>query len=364
MLELVPSQVPGRLPQKHMKSNYNYVLKKKKLRWWKGGVFEHPAVLLSVFYAMENKIWNARETFDIPKKKGFYFVADSGGFQSYSKNSFTDPLSVTKWMEMNEVEIGMMLDIPPSHEAGITIDKEFEHKLEYSKRNYEIMADNRERNDWLMYKPIHGWKYEAMDKWYKETEEIPADGMAATPRVLGSSIKTAFILGFAIHKGIKNFHHFYTGPIKSTPVITYAGKYFDHLTFDSANYAIQGVKARSYNIPFYGKNVILGEKVKDNILTELPCFCPICSNTNMDETLTKLGGIFISLHNLWYYIQKVHVLKKLAEDRDLFRSCFKDQKILDAFNLIDAAAEGDFEKACLLQGLTMKRMKNTLMKYK
>ncbi len=365
MFEYFPGSIEAYFYSDKFKTNRRMLYtrkdgKKFKIRWWgKDSLFQHPTMLFSAYFGITVKnSWDLRKNFEIPKKD-FLLMADSGGFQSYSQGYTANPIDILRWMEHNEADIGMMLDVPPSFEESVTITKEFLDKEKQSIRNYEKAVNNRQEDKMLLYKPIQGCSLETMRHWEKATAHIDCQGYACTPKK-PIPLRTAFVLSYAIDRGWENFHHFYGTGKTTVPIFCYAQQFFKKLTFDSSTYYVKATKFREYALPFTsGIHVIqFGRRYKSN-LKILPCYCQVCKQIELKDILKDdmVAGALILLHNFQLFKHELEFLTKLSADKHEYREYIRKyfpKETLDAIKFIDASVDGNFEEECKKRGLTNK----------
>lgn len=323
------------------------VLNEYSLDWWtQSSLFQYNALMVSSFYGLEKS--NFRDYYNIPQKN-FLFIADSGGYQISTQKVTIEPLDILKWMERN-ADVGTTLDVPPLDMSLKVVGtfENFKQGAELSRRNYEIMYRN-----WTgkpeMLKVIHGATPEWLDYWIQVTKDFDFDGLAFSPKPLTTET-VATVLAYAHNLGVRKVHVFLGTGEEITPLLVYAKKFFDRLTFDSSSFSIAGARYRSYYYPYkLSKTIDFGKQYNSNLDT-LPCTCPVCTLSTIKDFNDEgsLPGGLIALHNLYVYLQYYIFLKNLSADRNLYTDFLKDQNLLETIkmlNFLDTSSETDFYTA-------------------
>lgn len=320
------------------------------LDWWTPtSLYRYNALMVSAFYGLER--WDFREYYDIPRKN-FLFVADSGGFQIFSQRVHIEPEDILRWQEKN-VDVGITLDVPPQDLSPNIIGDfdTFKDAARRSKRHYEVMHRNWKEEIELL-KVIHGATPDRLDFWRKTVEDLEFSGYAFSPKPINVQT-TALVLAYAREIGAKKVHIFLGSGEKVTPVMVYAKKWFDRLTFDSSSFSISGARYQRYFLPYkLSKSIAFGGQYKGKI-KRLPCSCPVCQLATIDDLRVEKGsyatktaslpGGLIALHNLYVYLQYYHFLTALTDYKELFRSFLEDRglpttvKMLDFLDFADEA---------------------------
>lgn len=314
------------------------------LDWWTDtAIFNYDALLVSAFYGKD--IWDFREHYKIPRKD-FLFVADSGGFQIWTQNIKIEPINILRWMEHN-ADIGMTLDVPPLKPNSIEpLDfEDFKRMCDISRRNYEIMHRNRVSEDIIMLKVLHGATLKELEHFDGAVSDYEFDGYAFSPKP-PSALQIAFTLAYAHEHDMKRVHIFLGTGMKTLPVLLYAKRYFDHLTFDSASFSLQGARFRSYCLPFRpGSYVEFGKSYKGE-LKKLPCSCPVCqlstvdvfnidSSTKTEKLSESVPGGLIALHNLYVWLSYIDFLDSLSDSYGDYMAFLRAQDFLKTIKAIE-----------------------------
>lgn len=324
------------------------------LDWWTdSAIFRYPSLMVSAFYGMDN--WNFRQFYNIPKND-FLLVADSGGYQVSTQKVTIEPTEVLSWMEAN-VDVGMTLDVPPPMSSKVVgISKNFKLAAQHSKRNYEIMYRNWDGKLELL-KVIHGWTPEQLDYWHNLTKEYDFSGLAFSAKPFTEE-RVAIVLAKANDFGAEKVHIFLGTGETTSPLIIYAKRFFDRLTFDSSSFSRSGAIYRQYWLPTrLSKSIDFGKQYKGK-LKRLPCSCPVCQLATIDDFRVEKGshepkpaslpGGLIALHNLYIYLQYYHFLAALSDDEEFYRSSLHDQglnKTVEMLDFLDLAEDVGFYDA-------------------
>lgn len=288
------------------------------LDWWTPtSIFNYNMLLVSAFYGMD--VWDFREHYKIPRED-FTLLADSGGYQIYSQGVKIDPVKLLRWMEHN-ADIGLSLDAPPGMSGTIdrnrSTEAEFNASIKKSHSNYEIMEKNRESNDFILLKVIHGFSVTEQKKFYKAMKDIEMDGHAIGSNP-GDLPSLATVLGFIQTVESERLHVFLSTGVFSAPIIVYAKRFFKNLTFDSASFSLTGARFRKFWLPYQIQRGISFGKSYNATLKHIPCSCPVCRLSTIDD-FNKEGSVpggLIALHNLWLFLEYIHTLNALSDSPD------------------------------------------------
>ena len=224
------------------------------LDWWTPtAMFNYDALMVSAFYGMEK--WDFREFYDIPRKD-FTFISDSGGFQIFSQQIKVEPVDILRWMEHN-ADIGLTLDRPPFKSGEQTLsfnespratEEDFKVSIEQSRRNYEIMARNRQSDKLKLLQVVHGYSLRELTQFHEAVKDIEFDGHAFGANQ--NEPKTvALVLGYAQTIEKERVHMFLLTGRYIVPLVIFAKRFFNHLTFDSSAFSITGARYRKYYYP-------------------------------------------------------------------------------------------------------------------
>jgi len=280
-------------------------------------MFQYRKALISAFYGMQHNVADLREKIGWDKKD--LMILDSGGFEASTQNIPIDPIKTLRWME-NNGDILMNLDIPyPQKSAGLPTEQEFNSSLKASSKNFAIFEKNRKNHDVKIYNILHGESWDYMNTWFNEVNKYNFDGWASGLKPSGDIYQQALGFCFLYEKGVLDdaygLHFFGMSGNKIVPIIAHiTNKYLKNLvTFDSSTYNL-GAIFRTYFVPLkttVSNCLYMGDNFekKNPWLGELPCNCPVCSNTSIEElngTELSYEGTLISLHNLW---NTVHYVK-------------------------------------------------------
>jgi len=304
------------------------------LDWWtKTAMFNYDALMISTFYGLEKS--NFREYYNIPRKN-FLLFADSGGFQIFSQKIKIEPLYVLKWQERN-VDVGLTLDVPPLDASQNVVGDfdTFKRAAEQSKRNYLIAHRNWNEKLELL-KVIHGSSPSRLDYWKKTVEDLEFSGYAFSPKPVCAET-VAIVLAYAKEIGAKKIHIFLGSGEVVTPIMIYARKFFDRLTFDSSSFSSAGARYRRYYLPYkISRGISFGGGYNGKI-KNLPCSCPVCQLATVKDMNAEgsLPGGLIALHNLYVYLQYYHFLTNLSDDEELYKAFLNDRGLKTTVRMLD-----------------------------
>ena len=161
----------------------------------------------------------------------------------------------------------------------------------------------------------------------------------------------ALVLGFAQTIEKERVHMFLLTGRYIVPIVIFAKRFFNHLTFDSSAFSITGARYRKYYYPdIVGMGIEFG-KSYCSTLKELPCTCPVCQLATVEilNSEGSLPGGLIALHNLYVSLSYFYTLEKLADSPDKYLEYLRLQKYPeDTINMIEylrCVEEEDYETA-------------------
>lgn len=339
-------------------------LKSHSLNWWTNNPpFTMSGGLLSAYYLYMRTgedFKNFRSSINFPKDS--IFMIDSGGFELESQQLNPDKahintikaLTPSKVLEIQESnaqpnDVGIILDRPP-YKKVIRNDKSvdwihdpafFKSSMEFTSSNTQYALSNRTSPNLKLYGVLQGEEYEHMIEWYNEMKSYNVDGWCVVPTPKSNHMKTAMFISLLLENQItKPIHFLGISGFNSLALIIYLLRkdqnnipyYPSLLTSDSSSYN-SGAKNRSYTLPSnHRSNIVIGnieEKLdSDNMgnvfiskkrnsltipLSHLPCLCPVCENTSVEEmrSSTNTGSIAASLHNLYQQKLMITILTSL-----------------------------------------------------
>jgi len=326
------------------------------LDWWtQTAIFRYNALMVSAAYGLDR--WDFREFYDIPRRD-FIFITDSGGYQIFSQGLKMEAVDILRWMEHN-ADIGLTLDRPPmktgekilgSDEIPRATKEDFKISIEKSKENYEIMHRNRQANDLVLLKVIHGFSLNELNRFYEAVKDFEFDGHAfgANQNDVRS---VALVLGFAQTIEKERVHMFLITGAFTAPVVIYAKRFFKHLTFDSSSFSVTGARYRKYYYPNkISAGISFGKKYNAS-LKELPCTCPVCQLATVADLNAEgsVPGGLIALHNLYQVLQYFSILEKLADSPDNYIEYLRHtgcpHKTIEMIEYLRCIEENDFDTA-------------------
>lgn len=369
----------------------------KRYDWWRDDsvYFQYPAGLTAVnsmFYDpcknidRANEIWieneNLRKNRGMPEKGRGFLVGDSGGFLLWRKRyalqdaasgfglstgmsykdmisklteeaRWADPAKILHWMEKN-CDIGFTLDLPPFG-SKTRLGDLFKESADFTYNNNKIYESVREDSNFKIYSVIHGDTIPELDYWFEMMKEFKFNGYAASCYSRADALSQAYILMYLYNKGVrKNVHLFGIGNIAVIVMLSYISNWIENLTFDSFTIG-QGLSRRSFKM--LGQRVALrfGDVFQDKNggLEDLPCDCPVCSASTIEDYNDYYGGYKIILHNLYDTIRWTHFCNSIRKVPTLLKSVAKristNEKDLDVVRALDFIAccmEDGFDTAC------------------
>jgi len=333
-------------------------VKEFTLDWWtKTAIFRYNALMVSAAYGIDE--WEFRDFYKIPKKD-FLFVTDSGGYQIFSQGLKLEAVDILRWME-NNADVGLTLDRPPLKTGRTPIlgkedeipraqEEDFKISIEKSRRNYEIMHRNRQSDKLKLLKVIHGYSLRELNQFYDAVKDLEFDGHAFGANQ-DDVRSVALVLGFAQTVEKERIHMFLITGEYTAPVVIYAKRFFNHLTFDSSSFSVTGARYRKWYYPGkIGSGIPFGKSYKSS-LKDLPCTCPVCQlaeieHLNMEGSIP--GGL-IALHNLHQVLTYFYILEKLADSPDDYIQYLRlsgcPQKTIESVEYLRCIEENDFDTA-------------------
>lgn len=332
--------------------------------WWGGKFFNYPYVLISPVHYFGNS--NLRED---SKMKDAFVVSDSGGYQK-AMGKFDQKINVVdilRWQE-NNADVGFILDVPPLKLKGryggsleLGGNKVFDKSLDETFKNAKMAVEYKEKKDFELYGVVQGNSFDQLRKWHTKMSELDFPGWAFAPKfVKENPIMAVDCLCYAMENiPDKPIHFFGFSFFEIVAVLVYASKWLKKITFDSGTF-LKGAIGRKYAVPFHPtfnlnfgmyKSETTGKKPP--IYSELPCDCPVCSNTDIkiiyDYDSPSLGGIIISLHNLFWFVQQVNFLNVVRkENEEEFRKYVRQMYggvVEKAIDFIDVFREKGYQSA-------------------
>lgn len=285
------------------------------LNWWKDPtILRHNGMLVSAYYGTENKYGlgknDLRHYLDIPEDQ--YIMADSGGWQMASLGTHMDAKQVVQWAEKNRCDTLLALDYIPEK---VTQSKDlirqpmhfFDECVERTKKSCETFE--RERNDIELLNILHGDDGERVQRWWDGLKDWQFDGWGFGTTTGSNPMEVAMHLSFLLDKGVKVVHGLGLSGWSTVPVLIYALRYFDRVTYDSQSWVQRGVW-RNWTIPFQIASCIRFGEVNPEVdkLDAVPCDCPACNLGSLDlfhkETKNYIANVLLGFHHL-YWLQRV-----------------------------------------------------------
>lgn len=227
-------------------------------------------------------------------------ITDSGGFQ-IAKGKSICPEASLRWQEDN-CDIGFNLDVPIINGGNLGTC------LAKSVENFRFFEKKRKNYNMKLYNVLHGRTLQEIETWYNAVENFNFDGWAIG--VKGTIYKQ--ILGYMVlhEKDALNLensiHLFGTSNLQSMLVLAMLSKHFDTaITFDSSSYS-QGARVRDWYFPLSIRHSANFGKNAKKSMTAIPCSCPVCSHTTIEDLYSQTNPaahLLIALHNLYQFIE-------------------------------------------------------------
>jgi len=381
----------------------------KEYEWWRDDniYFQYPVGLMAVSSLFSDPLKSIdranevyiekskfRENRGMPERGRGFLVGDSGGFLLFRKrcmiqdvqavdNTFkakflaqltksalgmsylemlkkltedavwADPAKILHWMEQN-CDIGFTLDLPPFGSKARLGDL-FKESADFTYNNNKIYARVREDPAFKIYSVLHGDTIPELDYWWDMMKEFNFEGYAVSCYSRADALSQAYILMYLYNKGVrKNVHLFGVGNTAVIVMLAYVSNWIEHLTFDSFSIG-QGLSRRVFKMLGQRIGLRFGDVFQDENggLEGLPCDCPVCSASTIEDYNDYYGGYRLVMHNLYDTIRWTHFCNSLRKVPEKLKSVAKqavsskdDLDVLRSIEFISCCMEEGFEIAC------------------
>lgn len=352
----------------------NSAIKSNQICWWTASHSEksldlkYPFLLASAFYEMKvddkdkSNLW---KRYEIPKD--FYVMGDSGGFQAATCGVKIDIKKTLRWQERN-CHAGMIPDQPVSSYEGVSRKGKKRKREDWDtftkcvKRTYNQTVDYYNLRDWDepldIYNIILGYNLKQLEYSYKILSEFNDDfeGWATGGKPSSDPMMQALIAGFLYSKGHTGLVHFLgESGFDVIPVLALSATKFKRVSFDSSTF-VRGAMDRGFHIPFniksrfyFGEKEVRNDGQHSSTLQKIPCFCPSCSVSTVDDLRHDRLGVRMSLHNLWWFIKYTEFMDVIKDDKrnllDFTKRFTKSERTHKAIAFLIDCFEGDFEQS-------------------
>lgn len=285
--------------------------------------FTHDYMLLS-YPVFKRK--NPLEQHDIHSR--VKLMGDSGGYQILKSNIAVEPIDVLRWQEQY-CSVGMTLDVPPDDEG--TKSRDFFIKcLDRTEGYVDSMARHREDNtefNLSLLNVIQGETPENVDIWFDRVFSYQEhfEGFSFPFR---AGLPLDFILWVTwklIEFNPERIHLLSATGYNLIPYLCYISHRTDTIiSVDSTSHSTPA-SAHKFIVPG-GRRIRLGERNRD--LKHMPCNCPTCKNTDVEEIRNSRGSALaiLAMHNLWQSIEWLHMADVMTEDFEAFQWFLADDK--------------------------------------
>ena len=336
---------------------YDEDKKEYALNWWEpNSFFQYDWLLTSVSYIMtSNKAIDFRKRRKIPDSLNL--IIDSGGYQEWMKGEVLNPVDIIGIMD-READIGLIYDKIPYPHTNSPFSVQADHGLFYSslevtKKRAEVMIKHRQNDKNKLYSVLHGYDLPTLKAWYNGLKDLSLDGwcLAVKPAsVYGQALHACFMMDQAGRgHGEEHVHVLGVSSVNATPISAYMSKFFKTVTFDTSTFN-RGCIERGYHLQddmasraFFGTNME-AKTLTNSILPGLPCNCPVClavKDADQMRANGSIGGLLISLHNLYLFTEFTKRMEILSKDRALFENYLR-RRAPKAYRTLGMFAE--FEK--------------------
>lgn len=353
--------------------------KAKKMFWWlPEGFFQHKCLLISAFYGMKmDRVLKhpIRKELYVPKSIDVW--GDSGGFQARELGEIITNETVLDWYE-NNCDYAFVQDYP---EKFIKLRKQLKnHEIDLGeddlhKKMAEFQAESNvdfikaKLTKCKIYNILHGRNLDQIENWFDTTKNDKMYGWAFSISV--DIFSVAFVLAYLYNKGIKkNIHVFGCSGLDVIPIIAYASKWIENITFDSSSWSI-GARYKKFFNPLNIRGRVWIGNNSTSKYSKLPCNCPVCSNITNASLMYKgnaISSMLLSLHNLYYMLWYTDRLRDFMQVETDYRDIVKfefNEEVNHALDYLDLAMV-DFAKANRKFGDRLDHKKNlfhTVEKY-
>jgi len=362
----------------------------KEYEWWRDGniYFQYPVGLMAVSSLFSDPLKSIdranevyiekskfRENKGMPEKgRGFLLfrkrellqdsISGSSGLtmgMSYKdmlkklteEAAWADPAKILHWMEKN-CDIGFTLDLPPFG-CKTRLGDLFKESADFTYNNNKVYESVREDSNFRIYSVMHGDTIPELNYWWDMMKEFTFEGYAASCYSRADALSQAYILMYLYNKGVrKNVHLFGIGNIAVIVMLSYVSNWIENLTFDSFTIG-QGLSRRSFKMLGHRLGLRFGDVFQDENggLEALPCDCPVCSVSTIEDYNDYYGGYRIILHNLYDTIRWTHFCNSIRKVPSLLKSVAKqasygekDLDVVRALDFVSCCMEEGFDTAC------------------
>jgi tRNA-guanine family transglycosylase len=300
-------------------------------------MFKHNYILTNAYYNVERQNTNIREVFTIPDDVKIW--GDSGGFQigSFGKKGKTIKISVSSilvWLEAN-ADVGMNVDIPPWF-------VNFNSSIKQSIENFNLFEDYRQNYRMKLYNILHGTNLQEINTWYNAVKNFNFNGWAIG--IKPSNNIFLQLLGYLVlHENdalnLKDSCHFFgMSSIQNMISLSMLANNFDtDVTFDSSSFNM-GSRMRAYYLPMSVRNFVMFGRDNNRKMSNLPCNCPVCRNTTIQEMYSQdlwYTPILLSLHNLYQFVEVNKMINIVSKDYEVFEEFAKSVNEFKLYNMLD-----------------------------
>lgn len=353
----------------------NSAIKSNHIAWWeysksdKSLNLDYPYLLASAFYEMKQDKQDGKNLWDrYELPEDFWILGDSGGFQAATTGAKLEVKKTLRWQEKN-CHAGMIPDQPitswegESRKGKKRLREDWLTFQRAVKKTYNQTVDYWNYRDWdtkmEVYNIILGYSIKQMEYSFKILNEFNEDGFggwATGGKPNSDPMLQALIAGFLYSKGHRGPIHFLgESRFDIIPVMAIAATKFERVTFDSSTF-VRGAMDRGFHIPFsikarfyFGEKEVRNDGQHSSTLRTIPCFCPVCKVSTVDDLKLDRLGVRMSLHNLWWFIEYTKFMNVIKEDNsnlwDFTRRFTKNERTLKAMTFLENCFEEDFETA-------------------
>jgi len=273
-------------------------------------------------------------------------LGDSGGFQIATGvidvkkiDRLTLRKKIFNWLEYN-TDIAMNIDIPPfvSGFSGTVSKAVFDECLAFSIENYKYFHENQTGKTNFL-NVLQGRTVPQMSAWYDKVKDFEFNGWAVggatNVKHLMPGIKFLLDKGELTRTGYDYLHLLGVSSNESSIYLAYIQKLLNEigvdcqLTYDSSSPALSAAHGGYVMFPRPTANTMMRitsrAEYASNI-EHLPCFCPVCQKTNLQDIVKFKSESYslLTLHNLYKFIDFQKVVGRILDFNDwkVYQSVF------------------------------------------
>ena len=352
--------------------------------WEDHAIFKYNSLLITYYFKIQspNQYDNLRKNYRIPDDVTVF--CDSGAYGAITHNKKLDPHDVFDWQRRNG-DIAFILDeIPQQVDIASTVGKtnikhfgfkEFKKCADKTYQNCEIFFNMRGNNRKpLIYGITHGLpvrnlltneQEDMYDYWFDKLKDFDFDGWGTGFKPVSNPLLQALAIMKLYDKGIReNIHLLGVAAARTIPVMVWASKYVENMTFDGTRYG-HGATTRMYFYPerisklkFWGEKIFKDPRrgIHDDYSKgALICQCDVCrtilnsfGDLNFYGKSGSFSGALLALHNLLVHTNLISEYEKRLNNKESFLQLAEQHMRRAAYLQVVQAIE--FIEDCVTDG--------------